>query len=69
MVSESRSNTRFTFKVERNANRDLRCAKKSNVKLPAIKTVPYRLECIRYLGSKDLEASTGIKKNCFSKTF
>ena len=45
-------NTRSTTKDEKDDDGNNRCLKKSHFNLPAIKTVSYRLESIRYQGSK-----------------
>ena len=45
-------NTRSTTKVEKDDNGNYSCFKKSNYELPAVKTVSYGLESIRYLGPK-----------------
>ena len=45
-------NTRSTTKVEIDDDGNYRCLKKSNFNLPAIKTVSYGFESIRYLGPK-----------------
>ena len=39
-------------KVEKDDKRNYSCFKKSNCKLPSVKTVSYRLESIRHLGQK-----------------
>ena len=41
-----------TIEVEKVTNGVLKCTKKSNFELPAIKTVFYILESVRYLGPK-----------------
>ena len=38
--------------MEKDTNWNLKCTKKSNFELPAIKTISYGLESIRYLGPK-----------------
>ena len=48
-------NTRSTIKVEKDNKGSYRCFKKSNYKLPAVKTVFYGLESIRYVGTKILK--------------
>ena len=45
-------NTQSMVKFEKDANGSLKCTKKSNFKLPSIKTVSCGLESIRYLGPK-----------------
>ena len=45
-------NTRSATKVEKDDKGSYSCFKKSNYKLPAVKTVSYGLESIRYLGPK-----------------
>ena len=45
-------NTRATIKVEIDDDGNYRCLKKSNFNLPAIKTLSYGFESIRYLGPR-----------------
>ena len=71
-MTESRipCNTTSTVKVVQDTNGDLKCTKKSNFDLPAIKTISYGLDSIIYLRSYDLEGSTGqIERNNVFRMF
>ena len=52
--------------MEKDTNRDLKCNKQSNFELPAVKTVSYGLESIRYLGPKILKLGPDELKDIVS---